>query len=121
MNKKYLLLFIAILFIELYIGFYVHDAIIRPYIGDLLVVILIYAFVRIFWKGEYFKIALLTFFFACGVEFLQYFKFVNVIGLGENKIARVLIGTAFSWVDILAYFGGFLVILFGERFLWKYK
>lgn len=116
-QKKYLLLFIVILLVELYIGFYVHDAIIRPYIGDLLVVILMYSFVKIFWKADNVKVAAYTFVFSCLVELAQYFKLVNVIGLGENKLARVLIGTSFSWIDILAYFGGFLVIVVGERYL----
>ena len=121
MSKKYLLLFILLFLIELYIGFYVHDAIIRPYIGDLLVVVLIYCFIRIFLKGSYVKIASYTFIFACLVEFLQYFKVVSLLGLGDNKIARIIIGNSFSWIDILAYFGGFLVILVGEKYLMPNK
>ena len=113
-NIRYFLLFVLVLLIELYIGFYVHDAIIRPYIGDLLVVVLIYAFIRIFVQGNSFKWALFTLIFACLVELAQYLEIVKILGLEHNKIARILIGTSFSWGDILAYLGGFLVIVFGE-------
>lgn len=93
MNKKYFLIFCAILLIELFIGGYVHDAIIRPYIGDLLVVILIYAFIRIFVGGNAIKWALATFAFACLVEVAQYLKVVELLGWQEHKVARILIGT----------------------------
>lgn len=119
-NKKYFFLFIILLLIELYIGFYVHDRIIRPYIGDLLVVILIYVFVRIFVDGSYTKLAFYTFIFACLVEVAQYLNIVSLLGLDDNKTAKILIGTSFAWLDILAYFGGFVVILIGEKY-WQRK
>jgi len=118
-NRNYFILFILILVCELYIGFYVHDTIIRPYIGDLLVVILIYAFLRIFVHKAYFKVAFFTFIFACLVETAQYYHVISFLGLQENNIARVLIGTSFSWIDILAYFGGFILIIIVEETLKK--
>ena len=118
-NRNYFILFILILICELYIGFYVHDTIIRPYIGDLLVVILIYAFLRIFIHNTYIKVAFFTFIFACLVETAQYYNVITFLGLHENKVARVLIGTSFSWIDILAYFGGFILIIIAEEVLKK--
>lgn len=110
-----------ILLSELYIGFFIHDAIIRPYIGDLLVVILIYAFLRIFIHNSYFKVALFTFIFACLVELAQYYNVISFLDLEENKIARILIGTSFSWIDILAYFGGFILIILAEEIFKKFS
>jgi len=115
-NKKYFLLFVLLFLLELYIGFYVHDRIIRPYIGDLLVVILIYAFVMTFVDISYKKVAFFTFLFACAIEFAQYLNIATLLGLENNSFAKVIIGTSFSWIDILAYFGGYLVILLGEIF-----
>lgn len=120
-NKKYFLLFVLLFLLELYIGFYVHDRIIRPYIGDLLVVILIYAFVMTFVDISYKKAAFFTFLFACAIEFAQYLNIVTLLGLENNSFARVIIGTSFSWIDILAYFGGYLVILLGEMVITKRK
>ena len=44
----YLAASIIVFIIELIIALYVHDRIIRPYIGDMLVVVLVYCFVRVF-------------------------------------------------------------------------
>lgn len=41
-NYKYLYIFIVLFLIEVYIGAFIHDNIIRPFIGDVLVVCLIY-------------------------------------------------------------------------------
>lgn len=42
----YFIAFLVFLGIEFYIGNYVHDQFIRPYVGDLLVVIVLYCFIR---------------------------------------------------------------------------
>ena len=39
---------VILLLIEVLIALYVHDAFVRPYIGDVLVVVVIYTFIRIF-------------------------------------------------------------------------
>lgn len=39
---------VILLLTEVLIALYVHDAFVRPYIGDVLVVIVIYTFIRIF-------------------------------------------------------------------------
>ena len=39
---------VILLLIEVLIAMYVHDAFVRPYIGDVLVVVVIYTFIRIF-------------------------------------------------------------------------
>jgi hypothetical protein len=69
----------------------------------------------------YFSVALFTFIFACLVELAQYYNVISLLGLEKNKVARVLIGTSFSWIDILAYFGGFILIILGEEALKKYN
>jgi len=42
---------------------------------------------------------------------LQYFKFVHQLGLQHSKLAKTILGSAFEWNDILAYFIGALLIL----------
>ena len=48
LNKTYLTLAVFIFVIEVLIALYVHDNFIRPYVGDVLVVILMYCFVKSF-------------------------------------------------------------------------
>lgn len=113
-NPKYLLAFVILFLIELFIALYVRDKIIRPFIGDALVVISIYTFIKIFLAGNHKEIAWGVFAFACFVEVCQYFKIVEILGVQDNEIATIVIGTTFSWGDILAYFIGTLVILWYE-------
>lgn len=47
-NKTYFVFAIFIFFIEVLISLYLHDKIVRPYVGDFLVVILIYCFIKAF-------------------------------------------------------------------------
>ncbi len=114
-NRKYLLLFILLFFVEVYIALYVHDDIIRPYGGDTLVVILIYFFIRTFFQLPVIKTAVAIFLFACCIEVAQYLNIVDLLHLQNNKIASVVIGTSFAWLDILAYFIGTLAIIFVKQ------
>ena len=63
--------FFVILIIEIIIGVYIHDAFIRPYIGDVLVVILICCFIRIFILRSLRRLPVYVFVFACFIELLQ--------------------------------------------------
>ena len=83
----------------------------RAYIGDVLVVILIYTFIQTFFKIDKTKTILGVFIFACAIEFAQYFHFAELLGLKENKIAMIVLGNSFSWIDILCYVFGCLFAL----------
>ena len=107
--------------IETLIALYVHDTIIRPYIGDVLVVILIYCFIKSFLEVKVFPTALFVLLFAFTVELLQYINIVEKLGLQHSKIARIIIGTSFSWVDILTYIVGIFVVIAVENFGRKEK
>lgn len=103
-----------LLCIEVCIALFVHDEIIRPHIGDLLVVMLIYCFLRSFLNISVRVTAIITLLFSYLIEFLQYLKIVHVLGLERSRFARVIIGTSFSWIDILCYTSGIVIILFIE-------
>lgn len=100
---KYGIAFLFLLLVEVVIALYVHDNFIRPYIGDVLVVIVIYCFVRIWIPEKCRLLPLHVFLFAAAVEGLQYFNLVSVLGLEENVFMRVLLGSVFDWKDILCY------------------
>jgi len=105
-----------LLAIEIYIGIYVKDSFVRPYLGDFLVVILIYCFLKSVWKETPLKVALYVLLFSFIVEFLQYFKIVEILGLQENKLASIIIGTNFAWEDLVAYALGTGMVLVVEYF-----
>ncbi|MEM6437686.1 MAG: DUF2809 domain-containing protein [Cyanobacteria bacterium P01_D01_bin.115] len=116
-NAYYFVVSIILFLIELYIALYVRDDFIRPYVGDVLVVILIYAIARTFFKISILTAAAGVLIFAFGIEILQYFKIVEILGLGSSVWARTIIGTTFDGEDLIAYSVGILLLLGLEKFI----
>ncbi|MFT4601708.1 MAG: hypothetical protein ACI857_001891 [Arenicella sp.] len=115
-NYKYGLVFGVILIVEVLIGLFVRDSFIRPFVGDLLVVVLIYTFLMMFFSWNPIKTAIGVFIFACGIEVTQYFQLNKVLGLESNSVADVALGSTFDPLDLLAYaFGTLLIILVEKR------
>ncbi len=114
-NKQYFYLTLLLFVIEIIIAKYVHDDFIRPYIGDMLVVMLIYCFVKIFISSKVIPTAIGVLLFSYIIEVLQYFKIVNILGLQQYKMARIIIGTSFSWADIFMYTIGICLVIFIEK------
>jgi Protein of unknown function (DUF2809) len=113
-NAKYFYATIILLLVEIFIGVFVKDAFIRPFGGDVLVVILIYCFIKSFWNVPAVKTALAIFGFACLVEGLQYFQIVDRLGLRKYPLLAIIIGTSFAWEDIVAYGAGIAMVIWWE-------
>lgn len=99
----YIIATILLLGVEVLIALRVHDDFIRPYIGDVLVVIVIYTCIRIFVPERYRLLPLYIFIFAVIVEGLQRLHIVDVLGLSDNRFFSVLIGGTFDVRDIVCY------------------
>ena len=82
MKKRffYLIATLILLSIEVLIALYVHDDFIRPYVGDAIVVIVIYTFIRIFMPEKCRLLPLYIFIFAVAVEILQGIHIVDILG-----------------------------------------
>jgi DNA integrity scanning protein DisA with diadenylate cyclase activity len=91
---------------EVLIALFINDNFIRPYVGDVLVVILIYCFIRIFVARTTKLLPLGIFIFAVGVEIGQYFNLAQLLGLADYKVARIIIGSTFDLKDIACYLTG---------------
>jgi len=114
-NTKYFFAFIILLLIEAGIGLYVNDKIIRPYIGDVLVIILIYTFIRAITKKPIRHLPLYIFLFALAVEFAQYFRIVDRLHLQNNKIISTVVGTSFDVKDIVCYLVAAIILILWEH------
>jgi hypothetical protein len=66
--------------IEVLIALFVHDRYIRPFIGDLLVVVLIYFAIGAVIKVHPVKLVFAVLMFACTIEFLQYWQLATKLG-----------------------------------------
>lgn len=115
LNCRYFLLIILLLMAELLIAAYMHDAFIRPYGGDFLVVILLYCLIRNFSNISVRKTALGVLVFAYIVEISQYFHLVSLLGLQHSRLALLILGSSFSFKDILCYTLGILLVLIIEK------
>ncbi|NBW34682.1 MAG: DUF2809 domain-containing protein [Cytophagia bacterium] len=115
-NKIYFSLTAILFAVEVCIALFVHDRFVRPYVGDVLVVILIYCFVKSFADLPYSQTAVGVLLFAFFIEWLQSIHFVSRIGLGDVKLANILIGNSFAWLDILAYAVGIIIVLLIEQY-----
>ena len=111
-NKRilYAMATMILLAIEVLIALFVHDSIIRPYVGDVLVVVVIYTFVRIFVPERVVLLPLYIFVFAVGVELLQLVNILDLLGLRDNGFFRVLLGSVFDIKDVICYAVGCLIL-----------
>jgi hypothetical protein len=120
-HKTYLLFTVLLLLIEIVIALFVHDNFIRPYAGDVLVVILIYCFLKTFLNIPALPTAIAVFLFACSVEYLQFLHITERLGLQNNTAAHIIIGSSFEWLDIAAYAAGTLLLLIVETAIHRKK
>ncbi len=110
-KKQYLIYAIIILIIEIGIALFIHDNFIRSYVGDFLVVILIYCFLQSFLSTEVWQTATGVLLCSYMIEILQYFHALNKVGLQKFTLARIILGTSFDWTDIGAHTAGIALVL----------
>jgi hypothetical protein len=114
-NRKYFFLSAVLFVVLVLIAVFVKDRFVRPYFGDYLVVIFLYCAAKTFLKVSPSKIAVAVLIFSYLIEVLQYFKFVEFLGLEDVLIAKTVIGYGFDWLDLIAYTLGILTVLLLER------
>lgn len=113
-NAAYFLAFLFFTAVEVAIALFVRDAFVRPYLGDVLVVVVVYCFARSFlpaWR----MLPAGVFLFAAAIEVSQYFGLVARLGLQNNRVLAVMLGSTFDWADLLCYFCGCVLL-----FLWQW-
>ena len=116
MNKriKYLIGFVILLITEIFIALYVHDNIIRPYVGDILVIICIYLLLRTIIPEKVKYLPLYVLILAILVETMQYFNITDILSV-QNKILKIALGSTFDIKDIICYVIGYIIIILFEK------
>ena len=112
---KYFVLAILLFLTEVLIAYYMHDKIIRPYVGDLLVVILIYCFIKSFVNISITKAAIFVLLFSYVIELLQYLNMIKFLGLQKSRMANIVLGNYFEWIDLVAYTVGIAIVIMFEK------
>ncbi len=110
-NLKYFLLTLLLFTIEVLIALY-GGGWIRSYLGDVLVVILIFTFIKTFFVIDTLPCVIGVVVFSFIVEITQYFKLVRLLGLQHNELAVIILGNTFHWLDLVSYaVGGMIIII----------
>ena len=131
-RSKYFVAFVLLLIIEIFIAIYHFHPIIRGFVGDILVIPLLFCFLRIFFsiacasakasggtRTE--RLVLYILLFAFSVEITQFYHLADALQI-ESKIIRTIMGSTFEFTDLLAYLiGGLLIIASGKNFRQKKK
>lgn len=89
----------------------------RAYLGDVIIVMLLYTFIKSFFNIRndtrlIFGILIFSFL----VEFAQYFNVAEKLGFRPGSLMYIVVGNSFSWIDMLCYaVGGLLLFIFVKR------
>ena len=120
-NKRilYLLIFCGLLAIEVVIALFVNDSFVRPYVGDVLVTLLLCCLCRVIVPSKIRLLPIYVFVFAACVEIGQYFNLVALLGLADNRILSVALGRTFSWADLVCYAVGCVAAFLLDRITLK--
>lgn len=92
--------------VECLIAAFAHDGFVRPYLGDVLVVMLIFFTVLAFWPVPPLRLAFGVLLFAFTVEATQALGLIHSLGLSDNTLAKLVLGNTFQWGDLVCYLIG---------------
>ncbi|WP_419494314.1 DUF2809 domain-containing protein [Chryseobacterium bernardetii] len=110
-SLKYLLISVFIFLIEVLIATELKDIFfVRAYLGDVIVAMLLYTLIKSFFRVNNEKLILGILIFSCLVELAQYFNIAEKLGFREGSLMYIVIGNSFSWIDILCYAAGCLLL-----------
>lgn len=116
----YLLCALILLTAECLIGAFVRDAFIRPYVGDLLVTVLLCCLMRVLWPKGNRLLPVWVFLFSGAVECIQLLDLPARLGL-EGSVFAIILGSTFDWKDLLCYAAGCVLFALAEQLCAKKK
>ena len=112
--------FVLLLAVEIIIGRFAHGFI-RAYVGDVLVIPLIYCFVRIFYVRPAAWLPAAVGGLGILAEILQYFDLCGLLGIPKGSLPGILLGSSADFADILCYAAGTLLIYMAEWIILKIR
>ncbi|WP_103867052.1 DUF2809 domain-containing protein [Aquimarina sp. I32.4] len=114
-EKIYFTFTVSLFLIEVIIAVFIDDVVIRPHIGDTIFVILLYCAVKSFFEVKTIPLVVAVLLVCYMLEVLQYFDIIGIMGLKEYTLAPIILGKSFSWLDIIAYTFGAVMIIWLEK------
>lgn len=101
---------ICFIFCVLIVKLFAKNQFIRGFVGDIIIILLIYFFIKIFYNFHPIKLAIFILLLAFTTEFLQYLNLISILGLEQNMFAQLIIGSVFDPLDLIAYTIGAITV-----------
>ena len=112
----YFLIASSLFLIEVLIAKYVTGWV-RSYLGDVLVIMLIYSAMMTVIELNKKLVVLLTLVLAFAIEFSQYIKLAELLSFEKGSVAYIVLGNTFSIEDLVCYvLGGFIILMIEPMF-----
>lgn len=116
----YFAVFYTLLLIEIAIALFLKTGFIRHTVGDFLVVILLYCFIKSFMDIKPILLAITVLIIAFIIEFLQLANILDLLNLRENTFISTVFGTSFSIQDLIAYTLGVVFVFASDVLITKH-
>lgn len=100
--------------VEVIIALQFKTGFIRHTLGDFLVVILLYCAIRGLTSISVWRSAIIVLIISFLIEFLQLLNIVELLHQQNNHVFKLIFGTTFQFMDLVAYTTGIITILFIE-------
>lgn len=114
----FLAVFVLLFAVETLIALFVHDDFVRPYVGDMIVTVVVWSFARIIFPDKFKLMSLYVMIFSILVEVGQYFHYTELLGI-TNPILVTIMGTSFAWADIACYAVGCVVAAVADVLIFR--
>lgn len=118
MRLAFLAVFVLLFAVEVLIALFVHDDFVRPYVGDMIVTVVVWSFLRIIFPDRFKLMSLYVMFFAILVEVGQYFHYTELLGI-TNPVLVTMMGTSFAWADIACYAVGCVIAAVADAVMFR--
>jgi hypothetical protein len=118
MRKVHAVAALILFVVEVLIALFVKGGFVRPYLGDVLAVMLVYAVLGAVTPLGMAAALCAALGIALVIELAQALNLIGALDLADNQLARVVLGGAFDMLDMAAYVAGGMVVLaveFGLR------
>ena len=117
LNAPYAVIAIVLLVVEVLIALFVTDGFARGYLGDVLVVALVYAALLAVTRLGVTGALATTLGVALLVEVGQALGVLRALGLEDNRLAAIVFGGVFDVLDFAAYLAGGALVMIAETTL----
>lgn len=114
-RPRYAIVAALLLVVEVLIALRVRDRFIRPYLGDVLAVILVHCGLRAVLPIRPLPAAATAFGIGALIELGQAIHILDLLGLRGIRVVAVVLGGSFEWLDFLAYAAGAGIALTVDR------